>query len=61
MKGSLDPIVHSEPKLQGLRVLAQALAETPKQRPKVVRLMIYIPHYLKDPKLWELWSGPEYG
>ena len=28
---------------------------------KGIRLMIYILHYLKDPKLWELWFIPYYG
>ena len=26
-----------------------------------IRLMIEIPHYLKDPKLWELWCIPYSG
>ena len=26
-----------------------------------LRLMIKIPQYLKDPKLWELWYIPDYG
>ena len=26
-----------------------------------IRLMIKILHYLKDPKLWELWYIPYYG
>ena len=27
----------------------------------VVRLMIYILHYLNDPTEWELWYIPSYG
>ena len=29
--------------------------------PKPLLLMIEILHYLKDPKLWELWYIPYYG
>ena len=28
---------------------------------RVLRLMIQILDYLKDPKLWELWYIPDYG
>ena len=27
----------------------------------ILRLMVKILHYLKDPKLWELWYIPYYG
>ena len=29
-------------------------------RPHVLLLMVEILHYLKDPKLWELWYTPYY-
>ena len=33
----------------------------PEPEPYLLRLMIYNLHYLKDPKLWELWDIPYYG
>ena len=37
------------------------LSQWQKARDLLLLLMIKILHYLKDPKLWELWYIPYYG
>ena len=65
IKGTYNPLIttHEPPSRQVNFQMSNNIASwlAPRTDKLILLLMIEILHYLKDPKLWELWYIPYYG